>query len=101
MEKERKEEIHKFADFAEETTLDGKKRKLSEILNQEIVVTGQIITHSTKNSGECLKLQYRMNDRLYVTFTCSQVLIKQIKKYADQIPFVTTIKQVGMYYSFT
>lgn len=42
-----------------------------------------------------------MNDKLYVTFTGSQVLIKQIKKYADQIPFVTTIKQVGMYYSFT
>ena len=86
------ENIHKFSEFAtDETALDGEKKKLSEILNQEIVVTGQMITQSTKNNGECLKLQYRLNGNLYVTFTGSK----------DQIPFVATIKQVGMYYAFT
>lgn len=96
------ENIHKFSEFAtDETALDGEKKKLSEILNQEIVVTGQMITQSTKNNGECLKLQYRLNSNLYVTFTGSKVLIKQVKKYKDQIPFVATIKQVGMYYAFT
>lgn len=76
------ENIHKFSEFAtDETALDGEKKKLSEILNQEIVVTGQMITQSTKNNGECLKLQYRLNGNLYVTFTGSKVLIKQVKKY--------------------
>lgn len=37
----------------------------------------------------------------YRTITGSKVLIKQIKKYKGQIPFVATIKQVWMYYAFT
>lgn len=94
-------EIHRFSDFAKDEVLDGEKKRLSEILNQEIVVTGFNVTPSKKNSGECLKLQYEIGGNKYVTFTGSIVLIKQCKENKDQMPFVTVIKQVGKYYSFT
>ena len=87
--------VHRFSDFANDNILDGEKKRLSEILNQEIIVT------SKKNSGECLKLQYEIDGKKYVTFTGSVVLIKQCKENKDQMPFVTVIKQVGKYYSFT
>ena len=94
-------EIPRFTDFAKDVALDGEKKRLSEILNQEIIVTGQRITDSNKNSGKCLKLQYRLDNKVYVTFTGSCVLIKQIEEYKEHIPFRTTIKQVGKYFSFT
>lgn len=94
-------EIHRFGDFAKGNILDGEKKRLSEIVNKEIVVTGANITKSTKNDGECLKLQYTLDGKTYVTFTGSVVLIKQCKEYSNEIPFVTTIKQVGKYFSFT
>lgn len=95
------ENVPRFADFAKDQALNGEKKRLSEILNQEIIVTGQRVTASTKNNGKCLKLQYRLGGKTYVTFTGSQVLIKQIEEYSNHIPFRTTIKQVGKYFSFT
>lgn len=93
--------VHRFSDFANDNILDGEKKRLSEILNQEIIVTSFNVTPSKKNSGECLKLQYEIGGKKYVTFTGSVVLIKQCKENKDQMPFVTVIKQVGKYYSFT
>lgn len=94
--------IHRFSEFAKDVALDGEKKRLSEILNQEITVIGQNITQSKKNTGKCLKLQYKMKDgKTYITFTGSAVLIKQIEEYRDMIPFVAVIKQVGKYFSFT
>lgn len=93
--------IHKFSDFAQTDILDGEKKRLSDIVNEEIVVTGYNITPSKKNDGKCLKLQYKLTDELHVTFTGSSVLINQIEKYKDEIPFVAIIKHIGNYYSFT
>jgi hypothetical protein len=36
-----------------------------------------------------------------VVFTGSDVLIGQVEKYADQIPFLTTIKKINRYYTMT
>jgi len=97
--------MKKFSDFAEEENeiIEGDKIKITEILNQEITVTEYRMLDSKFNNAnsECLQLQFQLNEEKRVIFTGSKVLIKQIEKYSDKIPFLTTIKQINKYYSFT
>lgn len=95
--------MKRFSDFAEEQTLDGDKVKLDDVLNKEIVVTGYVITKSKyKSSGDmCLKLQFEVDGARYILFTGSNVLINQIERYHDEIPFITTIKKVDKFYTFS
>jgi len=96
--------MKKFADFSTDKILDGDKQKIDTILNQEIIVTGYSIKNSrfSKNkSGEYLTLQYEFENQKYIIFTGSDVLIDQVKKYADEIPFLATIRKINRYYSLT
>ena len=95
--------MKRFSDFAEEQTLDGDKVKLDDVLNKEIVVTGYVVTKSKyKSSGDmCPKLQFEVDGARYILFTGSNVLINQIERYHDEIPFITTIKKVDKFYTFS
>ena len=46
-------------------------------------------------------LQIRMEEKNYVCFTGSTVLIQQIKDNMNEIPFEATITTVGSAYQFT
>lgn len=95
----------RFSDFAEEPELlNGNKLKIEEILNKEILITGFKISDSKfhkSNSLKCLTLQFQVDDEKHVIFTGSMVLIGQVEKYKDEIPFITTIRKIDKYYSFT
>ena len=80
--------------------------RIDDILNQEIEIIGCRITkskYSKNQTGLYLTLQF-INpgccDRR-VVFTGSDVLISQVQKYQNQIPFITTIKKVNRYYVLT
>ncbi len=96
------EHFPKFGDFAEEETpLDGKKRKVDEILNIEILVIGFRIGESKFKDKNYLTLQFENGNEKYIVFTGSEVLINQIQKYKENIPFYTVIKKVNKYYTMT
>ncbi|MCD6214935.1 MAG: hypothetical protein J7J46_08190 [Candidatus Desulfofervidus sp.] len=95
-------EYPRFSDFAEEEApLEGKKRKIEEILNIEILVTGFRIGKSKYKDKDYLTLQFENGNKKYIVFTGSEVLLKQAQKYADKIPFYTTIRKVNSYYTMT
>lgn len=98
-------EYKRFSDFAEEDNhiIEGDKIKIAEVLNEEVLVTNYRIIDSKydNNNSDCLQLQIELNNEKRVIFTGSKVLIKQIKKYEEHIPFITTIKQVDRYYTFS
>lgn len=98
-------EYENFSDFAEEESeiIEGDKIKIAEVLNQDIIVTNYRILDSkfSNANSECLQLQFQLNEEKRVIFTGSKVLIRQIKKYQEHIPFSTTIKKINKYYSFT
>ena len=95
-------EYPRFSDFAEEEQpLEGKKRKREEILNIEILVTGFRIGRSRYKDRDYLTLQFENGNKKYIVFTGSEVLLKQVQKYADKIPFYTTIRKVNNYYTMT
>jgi hypothetical protein len=92
----------RFSDFSEEEKpLDGKKNKIDEVLNIEILVTGYRISDSKFKEKTYLTIQYKKNEEEYITFTGSEVLQKQIEKYKDKIPFYATIKKINKYYTLT
>ncbi|MBO4626046.1 MAG: hypothetical protein J5679_02080 [Alphaproteobacteria bacterium] len=92
-----------FASFArDKLPMPGTKRRLDEILNHEILVTDFRITKSKKNTdGDCLQLQFVMDDAVFIVFTGSAVLIDQIQSAAENIPFRSTIVKIDKYYSFS
>jgi hypothetical protein len=95
-------EYPKFSEFAKEsTTLDGEKMKIKEILNQEILVLGHSIHRSKFKDNNYLTLQFEVSNKRCIIFTSSCVLMDQIEKYADKIPFLAVIRDFGKYYAFT
>lgn len=94
-----------FSDFAkQEKVMDGKKAKIESVLNKEIEVIGYKVTESQykkSNSDSCLTLQFVLDGEKHVLFTGSNVLIEQIEKYKQEIPFLATIIKVDKFYTFS
>ena len=97
--------MHKFSDFADESNLYGQKMKMSDVVGKEIAVKNYRITWSRysdkHNSKRCLTLQFTLNDEPHVLFTGSEVLIEQIERYKENLPFLATIQKIDKFYSFT
>lgn len=97
--------MKRFSDFAKEpVALEGDKIKLDDLVNREVVITGFNVKKSQygKNiSGKYLTLQVRVDDATKICFTGSDVLIGQIEKYQDEIPFVATIRKINRYYTLS
>jgi len=94
--------MKKFRDIAkDDIRLAGEKLKLQDIIGKPIIVTGYKITKSKFKEDDYVAIQFELDGEQHVTFTGAQVLIEQLKKYGKEIPFETTIKRLGKFYSFT
>ncbi len=96
-------EYPKFSDFAEETKVfDGDKKKIEDVLNQEILVVDfKVKSSKHKQASLYVTIQFKIGNTNYIVFTGSGVLIDQLEKYKDSMPFYTTIKKIDRYYTFT
>lgn len=94
--------LHKFKDFADEDSFEGKKIRIDELLDKDIQVISFKVTPSKHNDDkECTTIQLRVDGVPFVLFTGSEVLKNQLQKYADKLPFEATIKKIKSYYTFT
>ena len=98
--------MKKFSDFAgPDGILTGDKLKLDDILSKEIIIKGYKISDSKYGkSGEdkkVLTLQFELEGIDYIIFTGSKVLMDQIEKYKDEIPFLTKTEKINTFYSFS
>lgn len=107
--------IPNFGDLVSSRPLDGDKKKLDDILDKPIIVTGVQIRDSkySKNGTEhCTMMQfYFENDpeeTRYVFFTGSGVICEQAQEITSkleadglEILFRTTIKKCGKYHALT
>lgn len=93
----------RFLDFAKELKpLDGDKKKIEEILNHEILITDFRVKDSKKQKDSLyVTIQFNIDDVNHIVFTGSNVLIDQLEKYKDHLPFYTTIKKIDRYYTFS
>jgi len=96
--------MKRFSDFATESNaITGDKIKMEEVLDKEIEVVGYKISDSKYTKGKndkVLTLQFNLAGEGRILFTGSNVLMEQIEKYKDEIPFIATIKRVNKFYTF-
>lgn len=92
-----------FVDFAEEPkSFDGDKKKLVEILNQQILIIDFKIQSSKQTEGTLYTtIQFKIGEINHVVFTGSKVLTEQLEKYKSKLPFYATIKKINKYYTLT
>ena len=96
--------MKRFSDFVQEKILDGEKLKIDDILNIEIIILSFVIKNSkySKNkNGKYLTLQIEKDNKKFIIFTGSDVLIDQMEKYQDHMPFIAAIRKINKYYSLT
>jgi hypothetical protein len=102
--------VNKFSDFADTTAvpiMDGRKVSLDDILNKEIVVLRYKIKKSKftdAKNPECLTVQFAYPEKEaehFVFFSGSAVLMEQLEKYNEKLPFTAVIKKIGKYFTFS
>lgn len=100
--------MKRFRDFARsKKVLDGEKIAIAQVLNKEIVVLDYSVAESkfddckTRCSGKCLTLQVTVDGVKRVVFTGSDVLLKQVREYEAEMPFITTIIKVDQFFTFS
>lgn len=92
--------MHKFSDFAQEDFI-GERIKLQDILGKEIVVLNFKISKSKINADkDFAQIQIEYNNEKRVIITDAVVLLDQLVKYQDKLPYITTIIKVKKYYTF-
>jgi len=94
--------LNEFAD--DDIALEGEKVKIEDVIDKEIVLYKFRVSHSRyekEGNPEYLTLQFSFEESgpLKVLFTGSQVMIRQMKKYENQLPFVATIVKVNRYFA--
>lgn len=96
-------EYPRFSDFAEEAkAFDGDKKKIDEILNQEILVIDFKMKESKHHRDtQYVTLQFKIDNTTFILFNGSRVLADQLEKYKDNLPFYAIIKKIDKYYTFT
>jgi hypothetical protein len=102
--------MNKFSEFADTSLspiMDGRKMSLDEILDKEILVLRYRVKQSKfkeAKNPDCLTVQFaypESENTHFVFFSGSSVLMQQLEKYKDKLPFSATIKKVGKYFTFT
>ena len=93
--------MKRFGDFADDSILAGDKVKIEDVLNTEVTVLDFSVKTSKHNEGNYLTIQVEVDDEKRVIFTGSRVLIDQLEKYKEHLPFLATIRKINKYYSLT
>ena len=102
-EKEKESEHHPhLSDFADpnedDDPLDGKKKKITEILNKEILVLNFRIQKSKIKEGNYAILQFKLDNERYVIFTTAKRVMKRLERHKDKMPYFATVIQQYKYY---
>ncbi len=95
--------MRRFSDFATgEHPLEGDKTRLDDVLNKEVIIKDYKISKSKyEGKGNYITIQIEENGGLKIIFTGSEVLASQCEKYKEEMPFLTTIKKIDRYYTFS
>ncbi|MCD4760871.1 hypothetical protein K8R42_03165 [bacterium] len=96
-------EYPRFSDFAEEMkSFEGDKKKIEDILNQEILIIDFKVKDSKHHrDSQYVTVQFKIDSKTFIMFNGSRVLAEQLDKYRDNIPFLATIKKIDKYYTFS
>lgn len=96
--------MNKFSQFAKKSDirLEGEKVSINDVFDKNIALLAYRIMQSraVKNK-EVLQLQFSYvgDDSKYILFTNSEVLMRQMKEYEENLPFKAKIIRTGSCYT--
>ena len=96
--------MNKFSQFAKKSDirLEGEKVSINDVFDKNIALLAYRIMQSraVKNK-EVLQLQFSYvgGDSKYILFTNSEVLMRQMKEYEENLPFEAKIIRTGSCYT--
>lgn len=95
--------MKRFSDFAEEpNAMVGDKIRIDGVLGKEIKVIRHRIGDSKQRAGtKVLTLQFELDGEERILFTGSKILIEQMERYGEEVPFLATIEKVNKFYTLT
>lgn len=97
--------MKRFSEFATgSVSTTGEKIKIEEVLDKEIEIVGYKTSESKYKKNNCdkvLTIEFRLNSEDKILFTGSKILMEQIEKYKDEIPFIAKIEKRHKFYTFT
>ena len=99
--------MERFSDFAadDEKAFSGDKAKINDILNKEIIILRYKVTPSKyKDKGDkCATVQFKEGEEgaEKIFFTGSEVIMSQLEKYKEKMPFIAVMKKVDRYYTLS
>lgn len=88
--------MHKFSEFAtDDEHLEGDKVSFKDIIDKQIIIWKYIQMRSQFQSDYCAMIQFSYEEKgvKYVAFSSSEVILTQLEKYKEQMPFEATIQQ--------
>jgi len=93
----------RFSDFAEEAKpFAGEKKRIDDILNQEVLIIDFKVKESKQRpNSSYVTIQFKQNGENYIIFTGSTVIIDQLNKYKDNLPFYATFVKIDRYYTLS
>lgn len=97
----------KFSDFNTNSKVyDGKKKSIEAIINKEILIKSFKLANSKYKTKEYATVQFNdlsSEDKIenFIFFTGSGVIMDQLTQNKEHLPFLTTIKKIDKYYTFS
>jgi hypothetical protein len=80
----------------------AEKKKISEIIGEEIAITGFTIVPSKYGpNSEALRIQFEQNGSRFICYTASSLLRRQLEAAEDELPFLATIEEKNHWLTLT
>ena len=102
---ERFKKYPQFSDFNPRAVgFQGEKKRISEILNREILVLDYRVIKGKYNTDSCVQIQFEMSEfegKKFIVFSGSAVLQGQLEEAKDRMPFCAVIQRIDKYLTFS
>jgi hypothetical protein len=82
----------------------AEKKKISEVIGKEIIITGFSIIQSKYGNGgnsEALRIEFEQNGSKYICYTASSLLRRQLEATEDELPYIATIEEKNHWLTLT
>lgn len=80
----------------------AEKKKITEVLGKEIVITGFTIVPSKYGPNkEALRIQFEQGGQRFISYTASSLLRRQLEAAEDELPFITVIEEKNHWLTLT
>lgn len=97
--------MKKFSDFAEDNiSITGEKIKIDDVLNKELEIIDYTIAESKykkREDDKVLTIMFKLAGEDRILFTGSKVLMEQLEKYKNELPFNAIIKRINKFYTLS